>query len=188
MTTLIYNDVILRDCETKLFNQSIQMDPSGTDLMYSKFRIRVSSTVVATSYPNKSFGVSVSGEATPSANAIERVKIIHALLSEPRKDFWFIISNAVNNEQMPVASKTRDEAYIVATGSPEGVMDYNPYSAQPLAEIRLLNPSAGRQLSTWTMALSRCWLTFRRSLAGERCGWNLRSKFAGDFAFQVLLT
>ena len=37
MTNLIYNGVELRNCETKVFDQRIEYDPSQTDVMFSSF-------------------------------------------------------------------------------------------------------------------------------------------------------
>ncbi len=54
MTNLIYNGVQLRNCETKRFDQQIEYDESGTDVMYSRFRIRV--TAILTSYSYDGIG------------------------------------------------------------------------------------------------------------------------------------
>lgn len=110
MTTIVYNGVVMRDCETKSFSQTIEYDPSGTDLMFSRFTLRVASTLVATSYPAKSFGID-----TPSGlTATQRAKDVHARLSEPRKDFWMLIESSVNNEKLP--SGVFNESLLTATG------------------------------------------------------------------------
>jgi len=139
MTTIIYNGVILRDCETKSFEQQIVYDESKTDLMYSKFRIRVASTLAATRYPSqRSFGIS-----TPTANPIEtatqRQKLIQRLLAEPRQDFWMLVDSGVVNEQLTPAQLAQltpplntgvDDFLLMATGNAEGFMELHPDSDQ----------------------------------------------------------
>ena len=135
MTTIIYNDVILRDCETKSFEQRIEYDESNTDLMYSRFRIRVASTLAATRYPDQSFGIH-----PPSGDtATQRQKLIQKLLSQPRKDFWMLIDSGVANERMKpselaaLASPLNtgvDDHLLISTGSPDGLMSLHPLSSQ----------------------------------------------------------
>jgi hypothetical protein len=123
MTTIVYNGVILRDCEMKSFEQIIENDSSGTDLMFSRFMVRVASTLVATSYPLQSFGID-----TPTGlTATQRAKDVHARLSEPRKDFWMLIESAVNNERLPTG--VFNESLLTATGdlvSDDGTMPVYP--------------------------------------------------------------
>lgn len=135
MTTIIYNDVILRDCETKSFEQRIEYDESNTDLMYSKFRIRVASTLAATRDPGQSFGI----HPPTGITATQRQKVIQRLLSEPRKDFWMLIDKGVVNEQMtpsqiaaltPPANVGLDDFLLMSTGNPDGLMEKHPLSSQ----------------------------------------------------------
>ncbi len=45
-TDLYYNGVLLQDCQIREFVQDIEYDESGSDPLYSRFRISVSSTLV----------------------------------------------------------------------------------------------------------------------------------------------
>lgn len=45
-TSLLYNGVLMRDCELLDFDQRIIYDESNTDVVYSKFSIRVASTLI----------------------------------------------------------------------------------------------------------------------------------------------
>mgnify|MGYP007073224293 CR=1 FL=1 len=65
-TTLFYNGVTLSNCWTKRFSQTMEMDESGTDLVFHKFTIRVQS--VATAAANLDFGANPAG-TPPSAAA-----------------------------------------------------------------------------------------------------------------------
>jgi len=137
MTTVIYNDVILRHCETKSFEQTIVYDESRTDLMYSKFRIRVASTLAAVRSSGNSFGIAPpTGSGT---TATQRERTIQRLLSEPRKDFWMLIDSGVANEQMtpaqlaaltPPANTGIDDFLLIATGNIDGMMSLHPLSDQ----------------------------------------------------------
>lgn len=135
MTTLVYNGVILRDCETKSFEQRIEYDESNTDLMYSKFRIRVASTLAAVRSSGQSFGIHPPSGTT----ATQRQKVIQRLLSEPRRDFWMLVDNGVANEQMtpaqlaaltPPANTGIDDHLLMSTGNPDGLMSVHPLSDQ----------------------------------------------------------
>jgi hypothetical protein len=127
----------LRDCETKSFEQQIVYDESKTDLMYSKFRIRVASTLAAIRSSGNSFGIAPPiGSGT---TATQRERAIQRLLSEPRKDFWMLIDSGVANEQMtaaqlsaltPPANTGIDDFLLIATGSVDGLMDLHPLSSQ----------------------------------------------------------
>lgn len=125
-TTLVYNDVIFRDCETKLFDQTVEYDESHTDLLLSRFRIRVASTLVAVS----NTAVTSFGITTPvGATAAQRAKDIHARLSEPRKDFWFLVDAGVSNEQLN-GGLSVDGNLLIAAGNPDGTMLIHPLSSQ----------------------------------------------------------
>lgn len=113
MTTLIYNDVYLRDCETLSFEQSVEYDESHTDLLYSRFKIRVASNVVAMRYPSSSrqFGINPPRGET----AVQRMHEIQVRLSQPRKDFWFLIESCTKLENDSGADAI-DQPLIIATG------------------------------------------------------------------------
>ena len=123
-TTIIYNGVTLRDCETQSFEQSVQFDESGTDVIGSKFTIRVASTLVAI-HSAPQFGID-----TPAGlSAVERMVDINSRLYEPRKDFWLLVDGGVTNEVGPAGSGV-DGSLLVATGIPDGAMAAHPLSAQ----------------------------------------------------------
>jgi hypothetical protein len=117
MSIMIYNGVILRDVQTLSFDQKIQYDESETDALYSVFRIRVASTIVSVHEilqpyePRRDFGIQ-----TPVGNtAAQKAHDIHARLSEPRKDFWFL------TESNPTSEKTNsptviDQPLLIASG------------------------------------------------------------------------
>ena len=117
MTTIVYNDVVLRNCELKSFDQSIEYDSSNTDVMFSRFRISVESTVVAVrsqSAPTGSFGID-----TPYGHtSVQKAHDIHARLSEARKDFWFLVDNCVDNERdgLGFSANVLDQPLLIATG------------------------------------------------------------------------
>lgn len=134
MTTVIYNGVIMRDCETKTFSQSVEYDPSNTDQIYSKFTVSVASTLVATSYPRQSFGINPPWSGAPAETVAARAKQIFALLSEPRKDFWMLIEGQATHERLDVVSAAGiTEALLIAAGDLQlntsgnpGVISLNP--------------------------------------------------------------
>jgi hypothetical protein len=136
MTTVVYNGVILRDCETKSFEQRIEYDESRTDLMFSRFRIRVASTLAATRGSGQSFGIHPPGSG---ATATQRAKIIQRLLSQPRQDFWMLIDKGVVNEAstgsqiaaLPSPQNVGiDDFLVISTGNPDGLMLVHPLSDQ----------------------------------------------------------
>lgn len=95
-TTLLYNGVLLRDCETKSFYQTIEYDPSGTDVMFSRFRIGVESTLIAFvdgfqgEHPIQI--TSLSGRLAESAPA--QIRELYRRLQKSRGDFYFFIADA----------------------------------------------------------------------------------------------
>ncbi|PHQ35172.1 hypothetical protein [Rhodopirellula bahusiensis] len=113
MTTLVYNNVVLKNCETLRFEQDLQYDESKTDLLFSRFRIRVGSTLVAVRYPDDGgFGIQ-----TPRGSTVgQRLHDIQARLSQPRKDFWFLTESNPITENGD--SGAIDQPLIIATGEP----------------------------------------------------------------------
>jgi hypothetical protein len=117
MTTLIYNNVVLRDCELLGFHQTLKYDESDTDVMYSVFRISVASSIVAVrnySQPRDAFGVD-----TPLGfTAPQKLHDVHARLSESRKDFWLLMDNCVDHELdgLGVTANVLDQPLLIATG------------------------------------------------------------------------
>ncbi|GAA4455371.1 hypothetical protein [Novipirellula rosea] len=123
MTTIVYNGVELRDCETLAFDQVVEYDESKTDVLYSRFRIRVASTLVAlrerttseiADGTNRQFGI----ETVQGQTVVQRAHDIHARLSESRKDFWMLVDNCVTDEKKPVGAgaSVLDQPLLIATG------------------------------------------------------------------------
>jgi hypothetical protein len=140
MTTLIYNDVILRDCETLSFEQSVQYDESHTDALFSRFKIRVASTVVALRYPSNSrqFGIDVPRGET----SVQRMHEVQSRLSQPRKDFWFIVESCVSDERATNPT-VRNQPLLIASGQAfdETITSYTPGSPQVVTRTaRMLRP------------------------------------------------
>ena len=124
-TALIYNGVVMRDVELKSFSQVAEYDESGTDLIFSRFRIRVASTMTALHPSLVPFGVSTPGGST----AAQRARDIQGRLSEPRKDFWFVVDSGVANEK--TGGPAIDDTLVIATGDPNGpLMPIHPISDQ----------------------------------------------------------
>lgn len=95
-TTLIYNGVILRNCETQSFEQSIEYDTSGTDVMFSRFRIRVTSTLVGfvnNFQAEHSIQVGVQ-DGSVGGSTPQQIRTVHTKLQQSRKPFYFFIDNA----------------------------------------------------------------------------------------------
>lgn len=110
MTNVIYNGVVLQDVETHTFDQRVVRDESDTDVMYSLFKIRVSSTVVGF--------VGVFGQQHPSSivvsqgNIAQQIQQIHARLSEDRKNFYYFIPGVPADPNAPSYSTVM----LMATG------------------------------------------------------------------------
>jgi len=122
-TSLIYNGVVMRDVELKSFSQVVEYDESGTDVVYSRFRIRVASTMTAVHPSLVPFGIGTPGGLT----AAQRARDIQGRLSEPRKDFWFVVDDGVINEK--TGSLPVDTTLLIATGSLDGpLMQIHPTS------------------------------------------------------------
>lgn len=119
-TTLYYNGVVMRDCETQSFEQSVQFDESGTDVLFSRFRIRVASTLTAVHYSGTPFGID-----TPSGlTAVQRMQDIQARLWTPRQDFWFTVDGSVPDEKL--GGVPQNASLLTATGQTAGAMPIYP--------------------------------------------------------------
>ena len=119
-TTLFYNGVVMRDCETQSFEQSVEFDESNTDVLFSRFRIRVASTLTAVHYSGTPFGI----DTTSGLTAVQRMQDIQARLWVPREDFWFAVDGAVTDEKL--GGTPQNASLLTATGSVEGVMPVHP--------------------------------------------------------------
>lgn len=96
-THLFYNGVLLRDCEITQWKQEIVKDDSGTDVLYSKVRLTVESTLVSLVNQryigSKPIGLQAheSTIAVPKVrneDLVERLEEMQWRLQEHRKDFW----------------------------------------------------------------------------------------------------
>jgi hypothetical protein len=70
--------MLMRDCETQAFEQSILYDSIGTDVLFSRFRIRVVSTLVGV--VDRDF----SGEH--AVTTVEPMQELQARVQEVRRD------------------------------------------------------------------------------------------------------
>ena len=61
MISLYYNNIVLKDCVVKRFQQTVLRDESNTDVMYSRFMVTVESTLVEAAYQDVPLGVDDSG-------------------------------------------------------------------------------------------------------------------------------
>ena len=118
-TQVYYNGVILNDCETQQFEQTIEYDESKTDVLYSRFRIRVASTLVCYHNPHHESTIS-----TPlGMDVVSRQADIQARLSENRKDYWMVVRGAPTSDGV---DSTVDSTLLAACGSPVGNWDPTP--------------------------------------------------------------
>lgn len=108
-TELTYNGVVLRDCETLSFDQKIEYDESKTDVMYSRFRIRVRTTLVDYLDP------SVSTIDTEGYTVVQRMQTVHRLLSQARKRFWF----EMNGVHLAAGHGSGRQTLLMAVGADE---------------------------------------------------------------------
>jgi hypothetical protein len=140
-THVFYNGILLRDCELLEFDQIIEKDKSGTDPMYSRFRITVASNLVSllstkpTDPPPESLTLLDEHPSTIRTKEVsdagkllyvipDRVEEVRRLLGESRKDFWFAINattyKPIANDHAAPASKFDDKdsyrVVLAATG------------------------------------------------------------------------
>ena len=99
-TALIYNGVILNDCETQSYHQEVIQDESQSDVMFLKYSVSVVSTVVGFLDENQQTnGIQIQVPISQSSRVVrgsvaEQMAAAHQKLSEKGKDFWFIIRDA----------------------------------------------------------------------------------------------
>lgn len=128
MTILAYNGVVLRDCETKSFEQTVVYDDSNTDVIFSRFKIRVASTVVSSMYPNTQFGIA---SVDVTSTMAQRMHDVQNRLSESRGDFWFLVDHCTTLENDPVNATILDQPMLIATGTigtPGSKLRAHPFS------------------------------------------------------------
>ncbi len=88
-TTLHYNGITLKECETKLFEQQVEYDPSVPTKCLRGFAFRVSSLLVygpTTGETRDQSHIQTPGE--DGYDISSRMRSIEARLLHPRKDFW----------------------------------------------------------------------------------------------------
>jgi hypothetical protein len=112
-THLFYNGVLFRDVKTDEFIQEIESDESGTDPLYSRFRITCESFIVSLSsdltevnptasqghdsaarIPTPGSGDDEKEGAVDDRFMMDRLRIVQARLQERRKDFWLAVNGA----------------------------------------------------------------------------------------------
>ncbi len=125
-THCFYNGILMQDCETRDFQQTVEYDESGTDAMFNRFRISVVARIVSVDpappapdpededapppppprdreHPSSirvAFGTDP--EAVYEAEeSVDRLAIIRSRLWEPRKDFWLAVNGANSSAAQP---------------------------------------------------------------------------------------
>jgi len=96
-TTVVYNGVVLAGVQTLLFDQEIVYDESDTDMIYSRFIIRVETLVqqVGTNYtasPAEHRAYPVGGNTPTAVSSMEK---LHEQLSHPRGVFTYSVGGNV---------------------------------------------------------------------------------------------
>ncbi|MEM6469421.1 MAG: hypothetical protein AAF802_07605 [Planctomycetota bacterium] len=132
-TVLVYRNVILRDCETEVFDQEVVYDESGTDVMFSRFRIRVVSTVVAIAEAGSRFSDERSMqigliEGNVGGAAPEQLRNIQQRLSESRKDFYYFIDSVTATQNNQPDLETENGVGAIADPPDENPQLPNPQS------------------------------------------------------------
>jgi hypothetical protein len=124
MTTLIYNNVVMTDCELLGFNQEVQYDDSKTDVICSRFNIRVASTLTAKTYQANSFGINTFSGTT----VVQRMHDIRTRLEQARGDFWLLVDSCVTDEKH--GATVLDQPLLIATGQIDGMYEGTQYGTE----------------------------------------------------------
>lgn len=90
-TELFYNDILLKNCQTIRFEQTIEYDESGTDALYHRFLVRVAGAVH--SNPAYHFGAHL-GLYSPSSS-VDAAIYLQRQLEHPRGKFEYRVGNMV---------------------------------------------------------------------------------------------
>lgn len=149
-THLFYNGVLMQDCEILGWEQRLETDPSNVDVMFTRYRITVASSLISklSTNPADSFPESSNtGTGVPLASAIclshddqvdwllpDRLRNLREALESPRKDFWVAINgvtyNARATDGLPTATYHSTDSYriiLAATGLlPDGEVNESP--------------------------------------------------------------
>jgi len=123
MISVYYNNIVLKDCIVKRFQQTVVRDESDTDVMYSRFIVTVEATLVESQYqdtplgvdpnalPNSFVSVPVQGQ-----DVVDGFDQVTRALSENRKDFWMTCGG-----QTPgVEAEDFEDTLLIAAGSDPG--------------------------------------------------------------------
>lgn len=153
-TTLYYNKVILRDCELLGFDQHVEYDESHTDVVYSKFSIRVASTLVGlasapmidatgATYSEQNHATIILYDDLQTITMPERLAKVQALLSESRKDFAFQVGPIIN--EASGAQEALGQTLLMATGVlPTGASETDSRDEHEWSKIVSSNPKVYR--------------------------------------------
>ena len=135
MISVYYNNIVLKDCVVKRFQQTVMRDESNTDVMYSRFMVTVESTLVEAAYQDIPLGVDPAAPRNAFVSVpvqgdcvVDSMDQVARALSEARKDFWLICGG-----QTPgVDAEDREETLLIAAGALDVAGDTTIYRSQGL--------------------------------------------------------
>ncbi|MBX3422207.1 MAG: hypothetical protein KF752_11690 [Pirellulaceae bacterium] len=142
-THLYYNGVELRDCVTHKFTQDAEKDESGTTI-YSRFRIRVSSTVFgfmggddnAEDYDELTSHPSTVETTEKKITTVDRMQIIHRRLSTPRRDFWYAVHDTSKADEVS-PNGIKYQVLLAACGNNIGSEDDPKYIQGLFGDVKI---------------------------------------------------
>jgi hypothetical protein len=115
-TTVTYNGVELHNVQTKSWDQELVYDASGTDLLYSRYRMRFEGIVhaqnIGTGTHNAPAWIAKAGTTGSGANAVTTFAAVRSLLAQPRATLTVTFGSSV---VVNVCSRSGD------TGMPPGM-------------------------------------------------------------------
>jgi hypothetical protein len=115
-TTVTYNGVELHNVQTKSWDQELVYDASGTDLLYSRYRMRFEGIVhaqnIGTGTHNAPAWIAKAGTTGSGANAVTTFAAVRSLLTQPRATLTVTFGSSV---VVNVCSRSGD------TGMPPGM-------------------------------------------------------------------
>jgi hypothetical protein len=114
-TKVTYNGIGLTNVLTKEFSQEPIYDPSGTDLLYHRFRITVSGLV------HPEFLSPYLGASPGNTNMANNFRAIQDRLNEPRREFEYKIGEEVILRALPSDSEERSKWDLNSGPKPSGV-------------------------------------------------------------------
>ena len=136
MISVYYNNIVLKDCIVKRFQQTIVRDESNTDVMYSKFIVTVESTLVESQYQDTPLSVDPNAQPnrfisvpTTGQNVVDSLDQVARALAENRKDFWMVCGG-----QTPgVDVEDYEDTMLIAAGQLDLAGDINIYRSPRFA-------------------------------------------------------